>query len=61
MKRIRAVVLLIPLLAAVGCGDPTAPRIPSPREDRRTPTRDPSPGLDGAHTQLVVELTIRVV
>ena len=60
MKRARLIALL-PLLMAIGCGDPTAPKIPSPEPDPRSPTRQPSRGLDGAQSLVTVELPASAV
>ena len=60
MKRSRLLALL-PLLVAIGCSDPTAPKIPSPEPDPRSPTRQPSRGLGGAQGLVTVELPTSVV
>jgi hypothetical protein len=60
MKHARLVALL-PLLMALGCSDPAAPKIPSPDPDPRSPTRQPSRGLDGSQSLVTVELPTSVV
>jgi len=46
MKIARAA-LLLPLLLTFACSDPNAPRLPSPQDERRQPTRQPTRGLEG--------------
>ena len=61
MKHVRRLLALLPLLIALGCSDPAAPKIPSPDPAPRTPTRQPSRGLEGAQGLVTVELPTSVV
>jgi hypothetical protein len=61
MKHVRRLLVSLSLLIVVGCSDPAAPKIPSPDPDPRTPTRQPSRGLEGAQGLATVELPTSVV